>query len=64
MPQKKHALNYFALEMAAIVFSRRRHRREQRARREDFLLIHLFWMLEKHENIVCQAMLFLISFRQ
>ncbi len=29
--QKKHVLNYFELEMVAIV-ARRRHRREQRAR--------------------------------
>ncbi len=28
--QKKHFLNYFALEMAAIIVGRRRHRREQR----------------------------------
>jgi len=27
---KKHVLNYFALEMAAIIFPKRRHLREQR----------------------------------
>ncbi len=27
---KKHVLNYFALEMAAVIVARRRHRREQR----------------------------------
>ncbi len=30
--QKKHVLNYFALEIAAIIVTRRRHCREQRAR--------------------------------
>ncbi len=28
--QKKHVLNYFALEMAAIIVARRRNRRERR----------------------------------
>ncbi len=29
---KKHVLNYFALEMAAIIVARRRHHREKSAR--------------------------------
>ncbi len=50
--QKKHVLNYFALEMAAIIVARRRHRREQRAcgRRERIFStsINLFSMPEEH----------------
>ncbi len=69
MPQKKHVLNYFALEMAAIVVARRRHRREQRARgrRERiffFERINLFGKNTLSEHIVCQAMLFFICFRK
>ncbi len=48
--QKKHVLNYFALEMAAIFVARRRHRREQRVcgRRERIFStrINLLWMQE------------------
>ncbi len=61
-PPKKHVLNYFDLEMAAIVVA------EQRAcnRKERIFstCINLFGMQEEHENIVCQAMLFLICFRK
>ncbi len=63
----KQSLNYFVLEMAAIIVARRRHRRELRARgrRERIFStrIHLFWMPEEHisfaYHIVCQAMLIL-----
>ncbi len=49
---KKHALNYFALEMAAFVVAKRRHHREQRARgrrkRIFSKIINLFGMPEEH----------------
>ncbi len=41
--QKKPVLNYFALEVAAIIVARRRHRREQRARsRKERIFPHVF----------------------
>lgn len=54
---KKHILYYFAFEMAAVIISRRRHRRDLRARgrRESIFFstrINLFRMQEEHENIV------------
>ncbi len=49
---KKHLLNYFALEMAAIAVAWRRHRRERRehGRRRGFFptRIDLFGMPEEH----------------
>lgn len=49
--EKKHVLNHFALEMAAIVVARRRHRRNQRlhGRRERIFStrINLFGMPEQ-----------------
>ncbi len=49
--------NYFALEMAAIVVARMRHRREQRTlgRREMIFstCINLFVMQE--ENVICHV---------
>ncbi len=50
--QKKHVLNYFALEMATFVVARRRHRREQKecGWKEKILStrIDLFGMPEEH----------------
>ncbi len=66
--QKKHVLNYFALEMAAIIVAKRRHRREQRSRgrRERIFStrINLFGKNTLSKHIVCQAMLFLVCFRK
>ncbi len=61
---QKSLSNYFALEMAAVVVARRRHRREQRARgrreRISSTHIHLFGKNTLSKHIVCQAMLFLV----
>ncbi len=48
-PPKKHVLNYFALEMAAIIVARRRHRREQRVRgrRERISFFYVLIYLER-----------------
>ncbi len=68
---KKHVLNYFALEMAAIIVAKRRHRREQRAcgRRERIFFPHVLIYVECQKNtlsehIICQAMLFLILLQE
>ncbi len=64
---KKACLKNVALEMAATIVARKRHRREQRARgkRENiFSTRNLFGNQEEYENIICQAMLFFICFRK
>ncbi len=54
--------------MAAIIVARRgtAENRERMVERRGFFStrINLFGMQEEHENIVCQAMLFLICFRK
>ncbi len=68
-PPKKHVLNYFALELDAIV-ARRRHCREQRTRHRReriFPLVFIYLECQKNtfsENIIFQSMLFFICFRK
>ncbi len=57
---KKHVLNYFALEMAAIVFARM-HRRERVVEGRGFPHILYYFECQKDtlsEHIICQDMLF------
>ncbi len=51
--QKKHVLNYFALEMDALIVARRRHCRDQRARgtSESFFL-NVWIYFECQKNIL------------
>ncbi len=67
-PQKKHVLNYFAHEMAAIIVSWRSHSRECVVEGRGFFP-HVFIDLECQkstlsEHIVFHAILFLICFRK
>ncbi len=57
--QKKHVLNYFALEMAAIIVARGGTAENKERVVEGRGIKNI---LSKH--IVCQAMLFLICFRK
>ncbi len=53
--QKTHVLNYFALEMAAIVVARRRHHREQRARgRREGIFSYILIYLECQKNTLSE----------